>query len=105
MQERYVRLAYSAGSPPDQKPNPSCEGWRTSRLAFGNVFAHDAFVTLQLPLMIRTIGEPIGNPDLPVYLTGGHGDARLLTGGNDFLQAELTVAENSDKSDKHGDLR
>jgi hypothetical protein len=51
--------------------------------------------------MIRTISEPLGNANLRVYLTGSHGDARLLTGGNDFLQAQLAVAENSDKSNKH----
>src|SRR5258708_5449305 len=75
------------------------------RFVFGNVFAHDAFVTLQFPLVIRTVGEPIGNTDLPVDLTGGHGDARLLTGGNNFLHAELGIAENGDKSNKHDGLR
>src|SRR3954467_4548183 len=54
--------------------------------------------------MIRTLREPVGNTNLRVYRTGSHGDARLLTGGNDFLQAQLAVAENSDKSNKHGDL-
>ena len=51
------------------------------------------------------MSEPLGNADLRVYLTGCHGDARLLTSGNDFLQAQLTVAEEGDKSNKHGDLR
>jgi hypothetical protein len=37
-----------------------------------------------------------------MYLAGSHGDARLLTVGNDFLKAQLAVAENSDKSNKHG---
>jgi hypothetical protein len=55
--------------------------------------------------MIRTIREPVGDSNLPVCLTGRHGDARLITGGNDFLKAELAVAENSDESDEHGDLR
>src|SRR5229473_7964014 len=54
--------------------------------------------------MIRTFGEPVGNTDLPVYLAGHHGDAGHLTVGNDFLQAKLAVAENGDKSDKHGNL-
>jgi hypothetical protein len=54
--------------------------------------------------MIRTFREPVGNTDLPVYLTGRHGDAGHLTVGNDFLQAEWAVAENGDKSDKHGNL-
>jgi hypothetical protein len=53
--------------------------------------------------MIRTVGEPLGNSNLRIYLTGSHGDARLLTGGNDFLRTQLAVAENSDKSNKHGD--
>lgn len=60
---------------------------RTSCFAFGNVFAHDALVTFQPPLMIGTISEPLGNTDLRVDLTGSHGDARLLTVGNDFLHA------------------
>src|SRR6266436_5601606 len=54
--------------------------------------------------MIRTFSEPVGNTDLPVYLTGRHGDAGHLTVGNDFLQAERAVAENGYKSNKHGDL-
>src|SRR5947207_1178493 len=76
-----------------------------SRFAFGNVFAHDALVPLQLPLVVRTMGEPLGNADLRVDHAGRHGDAGLITGGNDFLQAQLAVAENSDKSNEHGDLR
>src|SRR5713226_3667204 len=32
--------------------------------------------------MIRTIGEPLGNANLRVYLTGSHSDARLLAGCN-----------------------
>ena len=55
--------------------------------------------------MIRTFGEPLGNANLRVYLTGRHGDAGLLTGGNDFFHAQLTVAENGDKSDEHVNLR
>jgi hypothetical protein len=77
---------------------------RTSCFAFGNVFAHDALVTFQAPLVVGAIGEPLGNTNLRVYLTGSHGDARLLTGGNDFLQAKLAVAENRDESNKHWDL-
>src|SRR5580693_5878565 len=75
-----------------------------SGFALGNVFAHDAFISLQLPLVIRAVGEPFGNADLRVDLTGGHGDARLLTGGDDLFQAQRAVAENGDKSDEHGDL-
>src|SRR5664279_1393574 len=58
-----------------------------SYVVLGNVFAHDAFVPLQLPLMVRAIGEPIGNADLPLDRTGRHGDSRLLTIGDDLLQA------------------
>jgi hypothetical protein len=77
---------------------------RGSGFALGNVFAHDAFVPLQLPLVIRAVGEPFGNADLRIDLTGRHGDARLVTGGDDLLKAQRTVAENGDKSNEHGDL-
>jgi hypothetical protein len=76
----------------------------TSRLVLGNIFAEDAFVALQLPLVIRAVGEPFGEACLRVDGTGRHGDARLLTGGYDFLLAKLAVAENSDKGNEHGDL-
>src|SRR4051812_22095358 len=59
---------------------------------------------MQRPRVIRTFGEPIGNTDLSTDLAGGHGDAGLLTGGDDFLEAELAVAENGDKSNEHGGL-
>jgi hypothetical protein len=78
---------------------------RMSGFVFGRVFAHYAFVTLQLPFMIRALGEPVGNTDLCVDGARAHGDARLFTGGHDFLQAERAVAEKSDKSNKHGNLR
>src|ERR1700675_1379021 len=85
-------------------------GWTSggscaSDVVLGNVFAHDAFVPLQLPLMVRAIGEPIGNADLPLDRTGRHGDSRLLSVGDDFLQAQLAVAENGDESNEHGVLR
>jgi hypothetical protein len=51
--------------------------------------------------LIRTIGQPLGNADLRVDLTGCHGDARQLAGGDDFLEAELAVAENGDKGNEH----
>lgn len=72
---------------------------------FGNVFAQNALVTLQLLFVIRTISEPLGNANLPIYLASSHADARVLTGGDDFFQAQLPVAEYSDKGNKHGDLR
>jgi hypothetical protein len=34
--------------------------------------------------MIRTIHKSLGNTNLRVYLTAGHRNAGLLTGGNDF---------------------
>jgi hypothetical protein len=74
----------------------------TSGFAFGDVFADNALVSLQLPVSIRAVGEPLSNANLPVDLASSHGDARLLTGGYDLLQAELAIAENS--HDKHGDL-
>jgi hypothetical protein len=48
---------------------------RSSGFALGDVFAHDAFVPLQLPLVIRAVGEPFGDADLGTDLTGSHGDA------------------------------
>jgi hypothetical protein len=70
-----------------------------------NVFTEHAFVALQSPFAIRPLGEPIGNSDLRVYRAGGHGDAGLVTGGDDLFETELAVAENGDESDEHGDLR
>jgi len=76
-----------------------------SHFVFRNVFAEHALVALQFPVVIRPLGEPIGNSDLRVYRTGTERDAGLITGGDDFLKAKLAVAENSDKSNEHGDLR
>jgi hypothetical protein len=76
----------------------------SSGFALGNIFAHDAFVSLQFPLVIRAVGEPFGDADLGMDLAGSHGDARLITGGDDLLQAQRAVAENGDKSNEHGDL-
>ena len=70
-----------------------------------NVFPEHAFVALQSPFAIRPLGEPVGNSNLRVHRTGTERDARLITGGDDLLQAKLAVAENSDKSNEHGDLR
>jgi hypothetical protein len=77
---------------------------RASGVALRSVFTQNALVSFQLPLMIRAIGKPLGYSALGVYLARSHGDARLLTVGDNFLQAQRTVAENSDKCDKHGDL-
>ena len=74
-------------------------------LVFRNVVAEDALVALQFPFAIRPLGEPIGNSDLRVHRTGSERDAGLITGGDDFLKAKLAVAENSDESNEHGDLR
>jgi hypothetical protein len=76
-----------------------------SHLVFRNVVAEDALVALQFPFAIRPLGEPIGNSDLRVHRTGSERDAGLIAGGDDLLKAKLAVAENSDKSNEHGDLR
>ena len=84
---------------------------RQREIAFGsgfvlrNVLSEHAFVALQPPFAIRPLGEPVGNSDLRVYRAGGHGDAGLVTGGDDLFETELAVAENGDESDEHGDLR
>ena len=70
-----------------------------------NVFSEHAFVALQAPFAIRALGEPVGDSNLRVDRAGAHGDARLVTGGDDFFETELAVAENGDESDEHGDLR
>ena len=76
-----------------------------SGLVFRDVGTHDAPVTLELPIVIRAMGEPLGNARLRVYLTAGHRDARLFAIGDDFFQTELTaVAQNGDKGEEHRDL-
>ena len=70
-----------------------------------NVFPEYAFVARQSPFAIRPLGEPVGNSDLRVDRAGAHGDAGLVTGGDDLFETELAVAENGDESDEHGDLR
>jgi hypothetical protein len=54
--------------------------------------------------MIRTTGKPVGYSNLGVCLAGSHSDSGLLTIGNNLLQAQLAVAEKSDKCDKHNHL-
>src|SRR6185437_3604277 len=76
----------------------------TSCLPFGDVFAEDTFIALQLPLVIGTVRKPFGEACLRIDRAGCHGDARLLTGGNNFLLTKLGVAENGDESDEHGDI-
>ena len=70
-----------------------------------NVFPEHAFVARQSPFAIRPLGEPVGNSNLRVDRAGAHGDAGLVTGGDDLFETELAVAENGDESDEHGDLR
>ena len=70
-----------------------------------NVLSEHAFVALQSPFAIRALGKPVGDSNLRVDRAGAHGDARLVTGGDDFFETELAVAENGDESDEHGDLR
>jgi hypothetical protein len=69
------------------------------------VLSEHAFVALQSPFAIRPLGEPVGNSDLRVDRARAHGDAGLVTGGDDFFETKLAVAENGDESDEHGDLR
>ena len=76
-----------------------------SRFVFGRVLTEHALVALQSPFAIRPLGEPVGDSDLRVDRAGAHGDAGLVTGGDDFFETELAVAENGDESDEHGDLR
>jgi hypothetical protein len=75
-----------------------------SRLVFGHVIAQHALITLQRPLVIGTLGEPIGNTDLGVYGAPTHGNAGHLAVGNDLLEAKLRVAEHGDESNEHGNL-
>lgn len=75
-----------------------------SCLPFGDVFAEDTFIALQLPLVIGTVRKPFGETCLRVDRAGCHGDARLLTGGNDVLLTKLGIAENGDEGDEHGCL-
>src|SRR3954462_10568123 len=75
----------------------------TSRFALGRVFSHDAFVAFQRPGVIRAVGEPLGNADLPIDLARRDGDARLVAVGDDLFETQLAVAENSDERDKPGD--
>ena len=77
----------------------------SSRFVFGRVLSEHAFVALQSPFAIRALGEPVGDSNLRVDRAGAHGDARLVTGGDDFFETKLAVAENGDESDEHGDLR
>ena len=69
------------------------------------VLPEHAFVALQAPFAVRALGEPVGDADLRVDRTRGHGDAGLVAGGDDLFETKLAVAENSDKGDEHGDLR
>src|SRR5687768_11954233 len=70
-----------------------------------NVLPQHAFVALQSPFAIRPLGEPVGDADLRVDRARAHGDAGLVTGGDDLFETKLAVAEDSDKGDEHGDLR
>jgi len=83
-----------------------CEPARVAlRFVLGRIFPEHAFVALQAPFAIRALGEPVGNSDLRVDGAGAHGDAGLIAGGDDFFETKLAVAENSDESNEHGDLR
>jgi hypothetical protein len=90
---------------PGNEPRQRQVACGVSGFVLRRVLPEHAFVALQSPVAIRPLGEPVGNSDLRVDRAGAHGDAGLVTGGDDFFETELAVAENGDKSDEHGDLR
>jgi hypothetical protein len=90
---------------PGKEPRQREIAGGASSLVLRNVSAEDAFVALQSPRVIRPLGEPIGDADLRVDRAGAHCDSGLLTGGDDLFEAKLAVAEDSDESNEHGDLR
>ena len=49
--------------------------WAISGFVPRDIFAQNAFVALQLPIVIRPLGEPVGDADLCVDGAGAHGDA------------------------------
>ena len=69
-----------------------------------NVFPEHAFVALQSPFAIRPLGEPVGDADLRIHCAGAHGDAGLVTRGDDLFHAELSIAEDGDERNKHDGL-
>jgi hypothetical protein len=90
---------------PGKEPRQREVACGASGFVLRNVFPEHAFVSLQSPFAIRPLGEPVGNSDLRVDRAGAHGDAGLVTGGDDLFETKLAVAENSDECDEHGDLR
>jgi hypothetical protein len=94
------KLAMPGKEPRQREIICGCSGF-----VLRNVFPEHALVALQSPFAIRPLGEPVGDSNLRVDRAGAHGDAGLVTGGDDFFETKLAVAENSDESDEHGDLR
>ena len=90
---------------PRKEPRQREVACGASSLVLRHVLAEHAFVALQSPRVIRPLGEPIGDADLRVDRAGAHCDSGLLTGGDDLFEAKLAVAEDSDESNEHGDLR
>ena len=62
-------------------------------LAFWNVFAQHAFVALDPPLPVGAILKPLCDTYLGMNLAIHHGDAGLITVGDDLFQADLAVAQ------------
>ena len=93
-----ARVSLPHGSEGDLQPN-------LANISLGQAAGHRLGGRIGPGMDYGPLASPSANTNLHVYLTGSHGNARLLTGGNDFLQALLAVAENSDKSNKHGGLR
>ena len=94
------KFAMPGKAPRQREVACSCSGF-----VLRNVLPEHAFVALQAPFAIRALGEPVGDSNLRVDRAGAHGDAGLVTGGDDFFETELAVAENGDEGDEHGDLR
>jgi hypothetical protein len=63
-----------------------------SGLTFRDVFAQHALIAFDPPLAVRTILKPFSDADLGVNLAIHHRDVGLIAVGNDFFQANLTVA-------------
>ena len=90
---------------PGKEPRQHEAACGGSGFVLRRIFPEHAFVARQSPVAIRPLGEPVGNSDLRVDRAGAHGDAGLVTRGDDLFETELAVAENGDESDEHGDLR
>ena len=76
--------------------------WLRSGLAFWNVFAEHALVAFDPPFPVGAILKPLGDTRLGMNLAIHHGDAGLITVGDDLFQADLAVAQKCDEGNEHG---